>query len=205
MRKKCSSALHKVLPVILCVLLFVCTIPLIAFADDLGFESGGGSSRGGGVGRIHDGLSADISAAPRSGDLICNSCGAEYSSDKTLPLDFKCPSCGDEFFSVNKVMLTCWRCKQTTIFYIDDITGTSVCSHCGAYISALVRQGDKTGYAFKAGGGSTRGGGVSRHHPDIGYKPTVVLSPPSPEVEKTIIEYPSDIKDLTTWNNAHVR
>ena len=44
MRKKCSSALHKVLPVILCVLLFVCTIPLIAFADDLGFESGGGSS-----------------------------------------------------------------------------------------------------------------------------------------------------------------
>lgn len=106
MRKKCSSALHKVLPVILCVLLFVCTIPLIAFADDLGFESGGGSSRGGGVGRIHDGLSADISAAPRSGDLICNSCGAEYSSDKTLPLDFKCPSCGDEFFSVNKVMIT---------------------------------------------------------------------------------------------------
>lgn len=203
MRKKCSSALHKVLPVILCVLLFVCTIPLIAFADDLGFESGGGSSRGGGVGRIHDGLSADISAAPRSGDLICNSCGAEYSSDKTLPLDFKCPSCGDEFFSVNKVMLTCWRCKQTTIFYIDDITGTSVCSHCGAYISALVRQGDKTGYAFKAGGGSTRGGGVSRHHPDIGYKPTVVLSPPSPEVEKTIIEYPSDMKDLTTWNKGH--
>ena len=100
-------------------------------------------------------------------------------------------------------MLTCWRCKQTTIFYIDDITGTSVCSHCGAYISALVRQGDKTGYAFKAGGGSTRGGGVSRHHPDIGYKPTVVLSPPSPEVEKTIIEYPSDIKDLTTWNKGH--
>ena len=203
MRKKCSSALHKVLPVILCVLLFVCTIPLIAFADDLGFESGGGSSRGGGVGRIHDGLSADISAAPRSGDLICNSCGAEYSSDKTLPLDFKCPSCGDEFFSVNKVMLTCWRCKQTTIFYIDDITGTSVCSHCGAYISALVRQGDKTGYAFKAGGGSTRGGGVSRHHPDIGYKPTVVLSPPLPEAEKTIIEYPSDVKDLTTWNKGH--
>ena len=203
MRKKCSSALHKVLPVILCVLLFVCTIPLIAFADDLGFESGGGSSRGGGVGRIHDGLSADISAAPRSGDLICNSCGAEYSSDKTLPLDFKCPSCGDEFFSVNKVMLTCWRCKQTTIFYIDDITGTSVCSHCGAYISALVRQGDKTGYAFKAGGGSTRGGGVSHHHPDIGYKPTVVLSPPLPEAEKTIIEYPSDVKDLTTWNKGH--
>lgn len=203
MRKKCSSALHKVLPVILCVLLFVCTIPLIAFADDLGFESGGGSSRGGGVGRIHDGLSADISAAPRSGDLICNSCGAEYSSDKTLPLDFKCPSCGDEFFSVNKVMLTCWRCKQTTIFYIGDITGTSVCSHCGAYISALVRQGDKTGYAFKAGGGSTRGGGVSRHHPDIGYKPTVVLSPPLPEAEKTIIEYPSDVKDLTTWNKGH--
>ena len=43
-----------------------------------------------------------------------------------------------------------------------DITGTSVCSHCGAYISALVRQGDKTGYAFKAAVKYSVGKGVRR-------------------------------------------
>lgn len=199
MKRKCSLSLHKVLPILLCVLLFICTIPPIAFADDAGFESGGGSTRGGGVGRFREALSAADASAVRSGDLICNSCGAEYHSDETLDTDFKCPTCGDYFFSVNKVMLTCWRCNKTTIFSIDDISSMSFCSHCGAYISSIVSQGDKTGYAFKAGGGSTRGGGVGRKHDGSG----IVLDGPDIDSESLSPHWPSDATDLDTWNKGH--
>ena len=79
MKGKYSSPLHKILPMVLCVLLFICTILPIIFAD--GYSSAaGGVTRGGGVGRLNEGLAADIAAAPQSGDLIYNSCGAAYSS-----------------------------------------------------------------------------------------------------------------------------
>lgn len=198
MKGKCSSVLHKILPAILCVLLFVCTVPPLTFAD---FESGGGSTRGGGTGRIHDGLRADVSSAPRTGDMICNSCGADYSSDTSLPVDFKCPTCGDYFFSVKNVTLTCWRCSETSVFVIDDITTLTSCPHCGSYMSSIVQQDGKLGYAFKAGGGKTRGGGASRHHGSD--KTTVILSAPTPETDKMSVEWPSSSADIASLESGH--
>lgn len=191
MKDKNSSALNKIIPIILCVLLFACFIPPAFFADDLSIA--GGSTRGGGVGRLHDALTAADESALRTGDLICNSCGSAYSSDTALPVDFKCPSCGDYFFSVTKVTLTCWNCKKTSVFNIDDITSYTNCPYCGSYISSLVNQNGKTGYAFKAGGGSTRGGGVGRKH----------TSAPSVDSSDTFTDIPDNENDFESRPYGH--
>ncbi len=179
-------------------LILILSFSAAVFADD--YATGDGSSRGGDVGRIRDGLLADISAAPRKGDLVCNSCGTEYSSSSTLPIDFKCPTCGEDFFSISKVRLKCWSCGEYSSFVIDDITSATTCPSCGTYISTTVKQGEKTGYAYKTGGGSSRGGGVGRHKNDT---TTVVLPSPDSDADSTFSDAPSDANDLDTWRPGH--
>ncbi len=179
-------------------LILILSFSAVVFADD--YATGDGSSRGGGVGRIRDGLVADISAAPRKGDLVCNSCGAEYSSSTTLPIDFKCPTCGEDFFSISKVRLKCWSCGEYSSFVIDDITSATTCPSCGTYMSTTVKQGEKTGYAYKTGGGSSRGGGVGRHKDDT---TTVVLPSPDSDADSAFSDAPSDANDLDTWSPGH--